>query len=328
MDDSTKKALTQVVFASLQNSKKKLKIDLVFSDSVFKSGEQIVMPHELAEMILPIARRSLNSKEDYTSVLIEIVTSVQNNGFNVDNVLKEEASTQVPATPCRLALPTFEGCFSDKMNAYIHSTALELGVLPNGIVGTVIAACSAALPGNCRLRIGTKYTEHPTLWVALVGMSSTKKTPSLKTVLGFFEKKQAQFTIENQLNEISYKKSMLRYEVEVANFRKKAIQNKTLMAPDEPKKPIWKDIYLSDATIEAVLHSCSQNPRGIMYFGDEMSGWLGQLSRQNAVKERAQWLEGFNSGRYEQSRIGRGRVALDCFRIVVLVAMSYNAKKL
>jgi hypothetical protein len=48
-----------------------------------------------------------------------------------------------------------------------------------------------------------------------------------------------------------------------------------------------------------------------------MSAWLGQLTRRDAEKERAQWLEGYNAGRHEQARIGRGRIEIPCFRTIV-----------
>lgn len=317
MDDSRKKALVQIVFASLQSAKKKLKVELTFSAGVFREGEQVYMPHEIAALILPIARRSFDTKDDLTKEIIDVIVQIQANGFDESKVFESGPLPTVPLLPSRGALPTFEGCFSPKMQSYIIARSVEKGVLPDGIVGTVLAACSAALPAQCRLRIGATYSEHPTIWVALVGMCSTKKTPTLKTVLGFFEKKQAQFGIDNKINEKSHKKAMLRYDVELADFRKHAAKNKSLVAPEEPEKPAQKDIYLSDATIEALLQSCAGNPRGVLYFRDEMSAWLGQLTRRDAEKERAQWLEGYNAGRQEQARIGRGRIEVSCFRTIV-----------
>lgn len=317
MDDSQKKALVQVVFASLLASKKKLKVELVFDKKTFTNGDQIYMPQEIAALILPHARRSLATKEDLTQEIVEIVNKIQEKGFDESEIFEALPISVVPNLPARAEPPTFEACFSLKMHAYIMARAKEKGVLPDGIVGTVLAACSAALPAQCKLRIGATYSEHPTVWVALVGMCSTKKTPTLKTVLGFFEKKQSQFGLDNKAAEKAHKKSMLRYDVELADFRKHAAKNKTLVAPEEPEKPAQKDIYLSDATIEALLQSCADNPRGVLYFRDEMSAWLGQLTRRDAEKERAQWLEGYNAGRHEQARIGRGRIEIECFRTIV-----------
>jgi hypothetical protein len=317
MEDSRKKALVQVVFACLHSAKKKLKLELVFADGSFRVGDQIYMPHEIAAMVLPHARRSLDTKDDLTADICEIVVQIQAKGFDESKVFEAGPLPTVPLLPSRGALPTFEGCFSPRMHAYIMARSVEKGVLPDGIVGTVLAACSAALPAQCKLRIGSTYSEHPTVWVALVGMCSTKKTPTLKTVLGFFEKKQSQFGLDNKAAEKAHKKSMLRYEVELADFRKNAAKNKSLVAPEEPEKPAQKDIYLSDATIEALLQSCAGNPRGVLYFRDEMSAWLGQLTRRDAEKERAQWLEGYNAGRHEQARIGRGRIEIECFRTIV-----------
>lgn len=317
MEDSRKKALVQVVFASLLASKKKLKVELTFDGGAFKNGEQIYMPHEIAALILPIARRSLDTQDDLTQEITDVVIQVQAKGFDESKIFEAGPLPTVPLLPSRGALPTFDGCFSPRMQAYILARSVEKGVLPDGIVGTVLAACSAALPAQCKLRVGATYSEHPTVWVALVGMCSTKKTPTLKTVLGFFEKKQSQFALDNKAAEKAHKKSMLRYEVELADFRKNAAKNKTLVAPEEPEKPAQKDIYLSDATIEALLQSCANNPRGVLYFRDEMSAWLGQLTRRDAEKERAQWLEGYNAGRHEQARIGRGRIEIECFRTIV-----------
>jgi len=315
MDDSTKKALTQVVLASLQNAKKRLKADIVISDGVFKNGEQILMAHEIAEMILPWARKSLDSKGDYIEALAEIISSIPNGGGDESMAA---SPFPVPVVPKKRPLPEFEDCFSEKTEAFIKAKALDIGVKPDGVVGSVLAVLSAAIPVHCRISVSKDYSEHATLWVALVGKSSSRKTPTLKSVMKFFEHKQKEFVDENFKALAEYKKKTVKYECELQNYRKNMHKNQGMKVPDEPEKVGLKLAYLTDATIEAMTVACGDNPRGILYFKDELSNWVGKLNRPESEGERSNWLEGFNAGKTELYRIGRGYLGGDCFRVTIL----------
>lgn len=224
--------------------------------------------------------------------------------------------TQAPHVPKAKRIPNHTGIFSKKMDDFILANAQCLGVLPDGVIGSVLASCSAALSRDCILRIGTKWTESPTLWITLVGGSSTKKTPTLKLCSRFFVEKQKQFSEENKAAMKLFKKQQVQYENELKRW--KAQKMGTLnQQPDEPELPEMKSLYITDGTIEAMINLCKANPRGVYYFRDELSSWVAQLQRKDHEKEVGSWLQAYNGDPIVKQTITGGEVACDSFRVVI-----------
>ncbi len=315
------KTLAHIVLSCLKNNGEKLKLGspLELKGGAFYLGEQILMPHELSKKITLIVLKTLNApRSKWESVLAQVTPLIEQSAAKGLGVLEEKSqqpSFQVPQTGGFLFQPEFCGILPPRLEAFICARAKSLGTLPDGIVGSVLACCCAALPSGFKLRIGDDYEEHATLWIGVVGKSSTKKTPVLKSGLSFFQRKQAEFEEHNRRTFAEYKKELDKYKSEIAKSNKKG-QNLTSL-PIEPDKPRQKAILETDATIEALLLSCADNPRGVLYFRDEMSAWLAQITRRDAEKERATWLEGYNASPYSQTRIGRGRISISCYRTII-----------
>lgn len=223
---------------------------------------------------------------------------------------------QAPHVAKAKRIPDYQGVFSKKMEGFITANAECLGVLPDGVIGTVLASCSAALSRDCVLRIGSSWKESPTLWVAVVGGSSSKKTPTMKLCSRFFVEKQKEFIGENKATMKLFKKQQVQYENELKRW--KTLKMATInQQPDEPDLPEMKSLYLTDGTIEAMINICKANPRGIMYFRDELSSWVAQLQRKDHEKEVGSWLQAFNGDPIVKQTITGGEVACDSFRVVV-----------
>ena len=65
------------------------------------------------------------------------------------------------------------------LRAFVEDRARVIGGDPGALAWATISACSAAIDGRIRLRMKRNdgWAVPPALWVALVGRSSTKKTP-------------------------------------------------------------------------------------------------------------------------------------------------------
>lgn len=75
---------------------------------------------------------------------------------------------------------------------------------------------------------------------------------------------------------------------------------------------------VNDATYEAACIKAQENPKGILMFRDELSGWLNNLDKPDRVQERAFYLEGFSVGSYEQIRISRDSLKIKNLTVSVL----------
>jgi hypothetical protein len=62
-----------------------------------------------------------------------------------------------------------------------------------------------------------------------------------------------------------------------------------------PEAPTLPRIRISDATQEAIGHLCAANPRGLLFFRDELTGWIGNFDRYGGNGgDRAFWLEAYD----------------------------------
>lgn len=79
------------------------------------------------------------------------------------------------------------------------------------------------------------------------------------------------------------------------------------VALQSPKPPIWRRYRTNNATIEKLDELMAENPRGILYFCDELIGFLVTLDREDRKGDRAFHLHAWNgNGSNITDRIGRG----------------------
>ena len=92
-----------------------------------------------------------------------------------------------------------------------------------------------------------------------------------------------------------------------------------LPIPADPLEPQLLHYYTNDATYEKLSELCRGNPYGVLASGDEMSGFLSNLSREEMRPARSFFLTGHNgTSGYKSDRIMRGTVTLSRFAISVL----------
>jgi hypothetical protein len=62
-----------------------------------------------------------------------------------------------------------------------------------------------------------------------------------------------------------------------------------------PNEPVMRRVYITDATLEAMLRVAGGNPRGLLNYRDEMAGWYQNMSRYNEGSDRPAWLEAYTN---------------------------------
>ena len=85
-------------------------------------------------------------------------------------------------------------------------------------------------------------------------------------------------------------------------------------------EPQRRRASVSDVTIEALMRTVSANPRGLLNFRDELSGWLGNLSRYSNGSDRPAWLEAYGGRPYVIDRVKDGGkpVLVDQLSVAIL----------
>jgi hypothetical protein len=160
-------------------------------------------------------------------------------------------------------------------------------------------AALAALSGAIDHRFALKmmrhgnWWAHPRLWVLLVGVPSSMKTPAINAATRPLERYQ--------------KQRMKAHQAAVKEHKA------TGGGPEDAPPPLIRYVAW-DSTVEALGDILSRSPRGILVKRDEVAGWIGSMERYHNGRissDRAFWLQAYNGGPYITDRIKRGEIAIE-----------------
>ena len=126
---------------------------------------------------------------------------------------------------------------------------------PTGFyIPSVLSTVSTAIGKNVTIQDNRGVKEKASLYVCIVSNSGTGKTPSIDWCIKPIKKLEAE-------NWKAYKQEQLEAEQNETDFTKK-----------------HNTSYLTDATIEALTTNLN-NSKGILYFRDELIGWLKDMNK-------------------------------------------------
>ena len=141
--------------------------------------------------------------------------------------------------------------------------------------GSVLIATALAI--GDKIELVTKYNNVPILWLCLVGEVSSGKTEPLKLCLDYFQK------IDSE-NIEEYKVNYKQYIYELKNSSDSSYLS----------KPKCVQYILKDSTPEAMAKVHEDNQRGIMYYNDELKGWIDDFGRYSKSGEQSNMLSTYN----------------------------------
>lgn len=169
-----------------------------------------------------------------------------------------------------------------------------MGADPAGLAMAALATCAAAIPDDIQLQVkvhDASWRESARLWIGLIGLPSTKKTPIMNAATRPLNRIDATLFGE-------YVARKEAYDSLEAKERKLAA------------RPVQRRARISDATIEAAQEVLKDSPQGVLSQQDELSGWFGAMDKYSAGKgamaDRGFWLQSFNGGSYALNRVARG----------------------
>jgi Protein of unknown function (DUF3987) len=213
----------------------------------------------------------------------------------------------------RAAPPPFdESVFSPTLLKWARCTAEDCSAPIDYVGGGLIASASAALGNVRRVSPWPGWVEHPFIWVALVGLPSSGKTPALtpfkNTMMDVESAAQpdhaeAMRRWDAAREEAATKVEAWRKDLKAAVGMGKAVPEKPKDA-DAPRQPTPKRLVIVDATTEEAENLLSRNPRGLVLMRSELSGWIGQLDRYGGSgADRAFYLESWDGGSHTVDRV-------------------------
>jgi hypothetical protein len=182
--------------------------------------------------------------------------------------------------------------FPKRLQAVLESMANCYG-LPIDFYGLGALTVASSLIGNSyNVHFLAGWTVPPIVYSAIVGPSSMGKSPAMKFCL------KPIYSIEDEYR-AQYLEDIETWKQECFN-----IQSTNSRQP-EPPKPQSREILLSDATIESISSSMTRNPRGLLLFRDELTGWVNSLNQYRKGSDTEFYLQNWSNVSSKINRVSK-----------------------
>ena len=209
---------------------------------------------------------------------------------------------------------------SERMQCPMDFPAVGAIVALSSIVGRQLAI---------RPKVEDDWTVVPNLWGGVVGRPGLLKTPALAEVLrpvdrleaqgrGDYEEAQRAFDVDALIREakIKHAKGEVAKAVRDGRDPSSAVDAASLSGETPPVRRRYRT---NDPSMEKLGELLNENPRGLLLFRDELTGFLRTLDREGHESDRAFYLEAWNgTGRFTFDRIGRGTIDIQAACISIL----------
>jgi putative DNA primase/helicase len=157
----------------------------------------------------------------------------------------------------------------------------------------------------------------PNVWGALVMPSGFMKTPTMAAILAPIRETEKRWREEHKFAMAGYERQKELAEIRLAAWReesKRAYKKHKPEPPrpdDPPDEPVCRRLITNDASKEKAHVILAQNPGGMLFFRDELTGFFSQLDDLGHGGDRHFFMEMWNGYRYTIDRIGRGTIDAD-----------------
>jgi putative DNA primase/helicase len=191
--------------------------------------------------------------------------------------------------------------------------------VPMDYPAVMMVLCSAGLV-NRRATIQPKANDTawvvvPNLWGGIIARPGLLKSPVIQAATRPAIRIQAEWRWEYEAALADYAREKEECELRHSAWRDQfKASTKGKNAPperpgDAPVEPTLKRLVVNDATFEALHHTMSENPAGILVIRDELTGWWSTLDKPGREGERAFALEAWaGDSSFTVDRIGRGTI--------------------
>lgn len=177
--------------------------------------------------------------------------------------------------------------------------AAEAFVVPLAVPCMAFLVAAAAAIGRSRSLMAKKGWEVcPNLFVALVAESGMGKTPCTSRIFKVLQQKDYrhyQIFLEEKEE----------YEVALQSWKSSKGKSSDALG-ERPSLPKQTELLVDDATMEKVAHVLEANPRGILWYRDELSGLINDLGKYakngKGDGDKARLLSAYSVGPWKSSR--------------------------
>ena len=170
---------------------------------------------------------------------------------------------------------------------------------PPDFLGVLMLPLLGAAIGTSRvLAVKPGWHEGPRLFVAVVAEPGSKKSPALDLVLTPLRQRQRTLHATYLRDKAQYQRVLEQYEGDLLDWKHRGRDGRAARPerPQAPHEPVMPQVFTTDATLEALAALLEQNPRGVAFIQDELTGWALAMNQYKGGRgaDRHGWLSFWN----------------------------------
>jgi hypothetical protein len=187
--------------------------------------------------------------------------------------------------------------FPDELQQLIFEAKKSLNY-PIDYFSMGILSAFASVTGNkIKLKVKNEWYAAPIFWFAVVSDRGSIKSHPVSTAI-------------NPIRDLD-KENLKLFESYLVEY------NQATDKKDLPK-PTYKQIIAQDSTLEGLHKLHKHNPRGVLFFKDELIGFIQDMNKYRKGSDEQFWLESFNNKSYIVNRANSDPLLIDNICINIL----------
>jgi hypothetical protein len=223
--------------------------------------------------------------------------------YKTKQVITEELEPTPPLNNDKFPIEVFPACVQTFINELNSSLNFSTDFLSIAIMFSM-----ATLNGNkIKLRVKNEWISPTVFWFAAVGEPGTMKSHPISSII-------------KPIKEID-KESKKSYDNEYAEYERQIIETKN---KSSIPKPNFKQILITDITLESLHEVHGVNRRGLGYYRDELVGFLFDMNRYHKGSDEQFWLESFNNNSYIVNRVTKRPCLIEDTNINIIGTIQPN----
>ena len=221
----------------------------------------------------------------------------------------------------------------DEWRRWVEDIADRMQCPPEYIAVPAIVALSAVVGRQLAIRpkASDDWTVVANLWGAVVGRPGLLKTPAVEEALRPLRPLETRAREEYDEAVCDFEAGKLVAEARLKNTKRavaaalkggqeaEAVAVARVREVEGDTPPARRRYRTSDPTVEKLGELLRDNPRGILVYRDELTGFLRTMDRDGHEGDRAFYLEAWNgTGSFTYDRIGRGTIEIEAACVSVV----------
>jgi hypothetical protein len=224
------------------------------------------------------------------------------------------------------------GVVPQAIECVARDQAKRLGVEPGACAAALVTVMGSLVPAGNQMQMRQRdpdWRVKPILWTALIGDPGSNKSAIVEYATRAATSLETKWAKEYAADRHEYDRTISSKQKAAKSAKDPAAKAETAEPPLSNSPKDWLDVaraptlrrkVVRDATTEKLCEILSENPDGLLFSADELTGLFGGMDayRIKGGKDRPLWLQAKDGGPYTVDRKSHDTLRVDNLAISIL----------